>query len=99
MSENIVYMKKLLIVLLASSSMVLFSCQESTESATEKKTEETTQDNAAPNVSTQKVDTSRTTISIGKDGGGFENKKGTGVAVDKNGVKVKTKDLKIDIKN
>jgi hypothetical protein len=43
-------------------------------------------------------DTPRTTISVGKDGAAVKTKKGTGVSYDKKGVKVKSKDVDIDIK-
>ena len=43
-------------------------------------------------------DTPRTSISVGKDGGSVSTKSGTGVSVDRKGVKVQNKKVKIDIK-
>jgi hypothetical protein len=43
-------------------------------------------------------DTAKTSISVGKDGAAVKTKKGTGVSYDKEGVKVNSKDVKIDIK-
>ena len=45
-----------------------------------------------------KKDTPRTEISIGEKGGSIKTKKGTGISVDEKGVKVGSKDVKIDIK-
>jgi hypothetical protein len=44
------------------------------------------------------ADTSKTSISLGKDGASVKTKKGTGVSYDKKGVKVESKDVKVDIK-
>lgn len=49
-------------------------------------------------VEVKKTDTSRTEITIGQQGGSIKTKKGTGVSLDKNGIKVGSKDVKIDIK-
>ena len=50
-------------------------------------------------VEVKEKDTVRTEISIGQQGGSIKTKKGTGVSLDKNGIKVGSKDVKIDIKN
>lgn len=49
-------------------------------------------------VEVKKNDTARTEISIGQQGGSIKTKKGTGVSLDKNGIKVGSKDVKIDIR-
>ena len=46
----------------------------------------------------RKPDTPRTSVSVGRDGGSVSTKSGTGVAVDRKGVKVQSKKVKIDIK-
>lgn len=43
-------------------------------------------------------DTPRTTVSVGKDGGSVSTKSGEGVAVDRKGVKVRSKKVAVDIK-
>jgi hypothetical protein len=45
-----------------------------------------------------KGDTSRTSVSVGKDGASVKTKKGTSVSYDKSGIKLDKKDVKIDIK-
>ena len=43
-------------------------------------------------------DTPRTSISVGKEGASVKTKKGTGVSYDKEGVKINSKDVKVDIR-
>jgi hypothetical protein len=43
-------------------------------------------------------DTPRTSISVGREGASVKTKKGTGVSYDKEGVKINSKDVKVDIK-
>jgi hypothetical protein len=43
-------------------------------------------------------DTPRTSISVGKSGAEVKTKSGTGVSVDDKGVRIGTKDVKIDVK-
>jgi len=101
-------MKKIKYLGLALGCFLVVSCSDNTteKSSTTSDTTTTTppapkQEYAAPpskdNVEVKK-DTPRTEISVGKDGAAVKTKKGTGVSVDKKGVKVGSKDVKIDIK-
>jgi hypothetical protein len=45
-----------------------------------------------------KEDTSKTSVSVGKNGASVKTKKGTNVSYDKSGIKLDKKDVKIDIK-
>jgi hypothetical protein len=89
--------------------LAMFSCS----NASNDKAEPTTTTPAAPpatppvapaqpkkdNVKVEvKKDTPRTEISIGQKGGSIKTKKGTGVSIDDKGLKVGSKDVKIDIK-
>ena len=46
----------------------------------------------------RKPDTPRTSVSVGKDGGSVSTKSGSGVAIDKKGVRVQSRKVKVDIK-
>lgn len=92
-------MKKVLISLTVIATILIgTSCDDQKATGTTTTTSEGTKTTGGTNTTIVSDTAKRTTISVGPGGTTVSTKKGTEVSIDSKGVKVGSKDVKVDIK-